>query len=209
MTRAVLFDVDGVLVHGYHAKPEKQIRWDDALFDDLGVEPGRFRREFIHENFTKHVLVGRMSLLEALDRILPILGCRVGTMQFVEYWLRHDSVLNEPLLAAIRQLKADSEVRLFIATNQDHMRAQWLWLNLGLGELFDDIFHSARVGALKPTRPYFEWVAKRMGPQSAPPLFFDDREEVVRSARDNGWEAVLYEEPGDVTGHPWIAARLQ
>ncbi|MDF2983165.1 MAG: hypothetical protein K0Q69_2937, partial [Devosia sp.] len=29
--RTVLFDVDGVLVHGYHARPEKQIRWDENL----------------------------------------------------------------------------------------------------------------------------------------------------------------------------------
>ena len=25
--RTVLFDVDGVLVHGYHAKPERQVKW--------------------------------------------------------------------------------------------------------------------------------------------------------------------------------------
>ena len=39
MTRAVLFDVDGVLVHGYHARPELQLRWDENLLEDLGIDP--------------------------------------------------------------------------------------------------------------------------------------------------------------------------
>ena len=39
-----------------------------------------------------------------------------------------------------------------MATNQEHMRAQWLWQTLRFGELFDDIFHSARVGHAKPAQ---------------------------------------------------------
>ena len=35
MTRALVFDVDGVLVHGYHARPERQRRWDENLLADL------------------------------------------------------------------------------------------------------------------------------------------------------------------------------
>ena len=43
MTRALVFDVDGVLVHGYHAKPERTRRWDENLLADLGVDPDQFR----------------------------------------------------------------------------------------------------------------------------------------------------------------------
>lgn len=71
MTRTVLFDVDGVLVHGYHARPEKQIRWDENLLADLGVDPDRFKTEFIYDIFMKKVIVGQMSLLAALDRTCP------------------------------------------------------------------------------------------------------------------------------------------
>ena len=80
--RALLFDVDGVLVHGYHAKPEKQVRWDENLLADLGVDPERFRNEFIYDIFIKKVIVGQMSLLEALDRTLPRLGYRGPAMAF-------------------------------------------------------------------------------------------------------------------------------
>ncbi len=208
MTRVLLFDVDGVLVHGYHAKPHKQIRWDENLLADLGVDPQRFKDEFIYDVFVKKVIVGQMSLLEALDRTLPRLGYRGPSMAFAGYWLSHDSHVNEPLLDVVRRLKATG-VNLYLATNQEHMRAQWLWQTLKFGELFDDIFHSARIGHAKPAKPYYDWVNHRLGPQAEPPLFFDDSEPVIKGAREAGWEAVQYDELEHVTGHPWIAERLR
>ena len=208
MTRAVFFDVDGVLVHGYHARPERQIRWDESLLADLGVDPERFRTEFIYDIFIKQVIIGQMPLIEALDRVLPSLGYAGSAMNFASYWLSHDSNVNQPLLEAIKRLRQAQDVRLYIATNQDHMRAQWLWLTLGFGEHFDDIFYSARLGALKPNPSYFAAVASRIGKQSEAPLFFDDREDVVAAARRAGWEAVLYNDHDDCLSHPWIAERL-
>jgi putative hydrolase of the HAD superfamily len=130
-------------------------------------------------------------------------------MAFAGYWLSHDSHVNEPLLDVVRKLKARGDVRLYVATNQEHMRAQWLWQTLKFGEVFEDIFHSARVGHAKPARPYYEWVSNRIGPQEEPPLFFDDSAAVIKGAREHGWEAVQFDELEDVTGHPWIAERLQ
>lgn len=208
MTRTVLFDVDGVLVHGYHQKPEKQVPWDKTMLADMGIDPDVFRKEFIFDIFVKKVIVGQMSLLEALDRTLPRLGYRGPSMAFAGYWLSKDSSVNQPLLDVVGQLKAWGDSRLFVATNQEHMRAQWLWQQLKFGELFEDMFHSARVGATKPHKPYFDWVANRIGPQSEPPLFFDDSDEVIKAARAYGWEAVQYDDLEDVTRHPWIAERL-
>ena len=113
--RIVLFDVDGVLVHGYHARPEKQIRWDENLLADLGVDPERFKSEFIYDIFIKKVIVGQMSLLEALDRTLPSLGYRGPSMAFAGYWLSHDSNVNQPLLDVVAQLKT-AGTRLYLAS---------------------------------------------------------------------------------------------
>jgi putative hydrolase of the HAD superfamily len=208
MTRTVLFDVDGVLIHGYHSKPEKHVAWNASLLADMGVDPQRFNAEFIYDVFVKKVLIGQMSLLEALERTLPGLGYRGPAMAFVGYWLSHDSAVNEPMVDVVRKLKSEGSSRLFLATNQEHMRAQWLWQTLKFGELFEDCFHSARVGAAKPNRPYFEWVNARLGRHAEPPLFFDDREDIVKAARTHGWEAVQVAELEDVSTHPWIKDRL-
>ena len=52
---------------------------------------------------------------------------------------------------------------------------------------------SARLGVLEPLRDFFERIARVIGPQNEPPLFFDDSEEVVRAAVAYGWEGVLFE----------------
>ncbi len=208
MTRAVFFDVDGVLVHGMHARPELSRRWDTSLLTDMGVDPVRFTNEFIFDVFIKKVIVGKMSVIEALERHLPSLGYKGSPMVFHHYWLMQDSVLNQPLLDHIRTLRTRPDIRLYIATNQEHLRATWLWSHLGLGDLFDDIFYSARAGVRKPEKGFFDFVEQRIGPQSEPPLFFDDTPKVIDGARARGWEAVLFDTVDDCTSHPWIAARL-
>lgn len=208
MSRAVVFDVDGVLVHGYHAKPELQQRWDENLLADLGVDPDRFRTEFIFDIFIKKVVIGQMPLIEALDRRLPGLGFKGSPMVFANYWLSHDSRVNTELLDAIRQLKKSADIKLYIATNQDHMRAQWLWQTLGFSELFEDIFYSARAGVLKPHKDFFAFAEARTGPQAEPPLFFDDTPKVVAGAKAHGWDAIQFDTNQDFLSHPWIAAKL-
>lgn len=207
MARAVLFDVDGVLVHGFHARPELQRRWDENLLADLGVDPEQFAEKFIHDVFVKKVIVGRMGLIDALDRVLPQLGYRGSPLRFASYWLEHDSHLDTDLVKVARQLKA-SGTKLYIATNQEHLRAQWLWQGLKLGEVFDDMFHSARIGIAKPQAGYFDEVTRRIGKQDEAPLFFDDRADIVAAARRAGWEAVLYETLEDCTNHPWVATHI-
>ena len=208
MTRAVFFDIDGVLIDGIHARPELARRWDETLLEDMGVEPERFTREFIFDVFIKKVSVGQMSVIDALERYLPGLGYKGSPMVFHHYWLMKDGVLNQPLIDHVKTLKARGDLRLFIATNQEHLRATWLWSHVGLADLFEDIFYSARIGVRKPEQGFFDFVHRKIGPQSEPPLFFDDTPKVVEGARAAGWEAVLFNTVDDFTNHPWIANRL-
>lgn len=208
MSRAVFFDVDGVLVDGYHARPDLQPRWDENLLGGLGIDPERFRNEFIYDIFIKKVLVGQIALVDALERVLPSLGFKRSPMILVHYWLSHDSRINKPLLDAIARLKASSDIRLFLATNQEHMRAHWLWQVIGLGELFEDMFYSARAGVMKPEKAFFDFATARIGPQDEQPLFFDDTPKMIDGARSYGWEAVPFNTLEDFTAHPWVAGQL-
>lgn len=208
MTRAVFFDVDGVLVHGYHARPDQRESWDRSLAE-FGMDADRFQAEFIFDTFIKKVLIGQTPMIEALDRRLPGLGFKGSPMVFLKHWLTHDATLNAPLLDVVRHLRTRDDLKLYLATNQDHTRAQWLWQTMGLGELFEDIFYSARAGVRKPEKGFFDFIEQRIGPQSEPPLFFDDTPGVIEGARRHGWEAVQFDTLDDCTNHPWIAERLR
>jgi putative hydrolase of the HAD superfamily len=206
--RVVLLDVDGVLVHGYHTRPEKRRRWDERMEADLGIRPEDFKARFIDGVFVSAVLTGQRSLISALDNVLPTLGFTGSSMAFVSYWLERDSQVNQPLLALVRALRRTGAARLCVATNQEHLRAFHLWNTLGSRDLFDDMFHSARLGALKPDRRFFARIAALIGPQSEPPLMFDDSPAVVAAASEFGWEGVLFEDLPDCGDHPWVEEQL-
>ncbi len=206
--RSVLFDVDGVLVHGYTGQVERRRRWDEHLHADLGIDPTAFRDLFIKQVFETEVLTGRKALLVALEEVLPQLGFHGSPFVVASYWLNRDGHLNLQLLDVVRNLRRTGRVRLYVATNQEHLRAFHLWNRHGFENLFDDMFHAARFGELKPGRAFFERAADILGPQSEPPLFFDDSEAVVQAANAFGWEGVLYHHLADCSAHPWIAAIL-
>jgi len=203
--RAVLFDVDGVLVHGYHARAEKQRRWDEHLLIDLGIEPEAFKKEFIHGIFESQVIVGKLSLVNALEQTLPKLGYSGSPMTVISYWLERDSQINYQLIDVVRSLQRKRVAKLYIATNQEHLRAFHLWNALGFRTLFDDMFNSARLGAMKPGREFFERASELLGNQAEPPLMFDDSPAVVTAANDFGWEGVLYDDVRDCSNHPWVS----
>jgi putative hydrolase of the HAD superfamily len=209
VSRSVLFDVDGVLVHGVHAKPHLRRMWSTHLKDDLGVDEDQYVREFIREGFVRNVMLDKRSLVAELEEWLPKAGYTGSPLSFIAYWLHRDSQLNQPLLAAIRRLRGAPGVgQLYVATNQEHLRAFHLWATLGLQHIFDDMLYAARLGAMKPDRAFFEAAAQRLGPQDEPPLMFDDSDEVVAAARAFGWEAAPYDRLEDFTTQPWVAERL-
>jgi putative hydrolase of the HAD superfamily len=82
--RALLFDVDGVVVHGFHARPERRRRWDENLAADLGIDPAEFVEHFIRGPFERGVLTGRMSLVEGLVEVLPKIGFTGSPMVLVD-----------------------------------------------------------------------------------------------------------------------------
>lgn len=83
--RAILFDVDGVLIHGFNARPETRRRWDEHLHADLGINPDVFRDTFIKGPFEADVLTGRTSLLSALETALPVCGYAGSPLNVVSY----------------------------------------------------------------------------------------------------------------------------
>ena len=206
-TRAILFDVDGVLVHSlFHTDPQKRRRWDQHLLEDMGVDPTAFSRLFA--GGFEATITGKVSLIETLDGFLPTIGYTGSTLDFVAYWLGRDVYLNHQLFESIKQLRASGGVRLYIATNQEHLRANNLWSQLGLGHMFDDMFYAARLGVAKPDPRFFAKIDENIGPQQQVPLFFDDSGKVVDAAIDFGWDAALFADVEDFRKHPWIAARL-
>lgn len=188
--QTIFFDVDGVLIDGYHFRPEYRKCWHKNLQEDFGIDPDYFSKTFFVDPFSSKVLLGELDLKDALSEWLPQAGYSGDAQVFMDYWLIKDSTLNSGLIEKIKILRKSNKVRLFIATNQAHNRAKHLMKNLGLDQYFEDIFYSAKMGVMKPDHEYFFYISKALNlSKHDRPIIFDDTPNVIETAKSVGWEA--------------------
>jgi len=212
----IFFDVDGVLIDGWHSKAARRKPWDAAIEHDLGVDREAFRKCFFESpsgTFASpmHACVrGERDLKEALADVLPGVGYRGSVEAFVRYWFEKDSNVNHEVLDAVKRLGRRSNAELYLATGQEHYRAAYLWNDLGFNEHFKDIFYSAKLGHLKGSGAFFAEINRvlRIAPGELP-LFFDDQEDVVAVARASGWDACLFDTSEDILMHPRLRSLLR
>ncbi len=211
----IFFDVDGVIIDGWHSNPERRKPWDATIEPDLGVSREAFQQAFFTppqrgaESLMSACVRGEGDLKETLAELLPTLGYRGSVDGFVEYWFVKDSNINQDVLEIVKRLGQCGEVALYIATAQEHHRAAYLWNDLGLKELFDDIFYSARLGVAKDRIEFFAKINAQLHiPPAERPLFFDDREKVVTAARAAGWDAQIFDTIEDLSRNSRVVSIL-
>ncbi len=202
----IFFDVDGVIIDGWHSKPELRRPWDATIEQNLGVGREAFEQAFFKppqrgaESLMSACVRGKGDLKETLAELLPALGYRGSVDGFVEYWFVKDSNINQDVLEIVTRLKRSEEVELFLATGQEHHRAAYLWNDLGLKDLFNDIFYSARLGIPKHRTEFFATINAQLDiSPSERPLFFDDSERIVTAARAAGWDAHIFDTVEDLS----------
>ncbi|MDD3182298.1 MAG: HAD-IA family hydrolase [Alphaproteobacteria bacterium] len=199
----LFMDVDGVLVEGYHANPAQRRSWDEDIYEDIGLARGELD-DFFHSRFGS-VLEGKTGLLESLQDYLLERGFQGSAQNVVKYWFEKDAKINPHLLRLVKK-SADNGVHIYLATNQEILRASYLWNTLGLNKIFREIFYSAKIGVTKSNPSFFERVNETLGmdPRKDFILFFDDCPANVRVANDAGWNGYVYENFASFTGNPHI-----
>ncbi len=202
----IFFDIDGVIIDGWHAKPEHRKPWDATIEQDLGVSREAFRRAFFTpprrgtDSLMSACVRGEGDLKDILTKLLPALGYRGSVDAFVEYWFVKDSNINQDVLKIMKRLRQCEEVELYLATGQEHHRAAYLWNDLGLKELFNDIFYSARLGVPKNRTGFYTKINAQLDiSPSERPLFFDDTDTAVAAARAAGWDAHIFDTVEDLS----------
>jgi putative hydrolase of the HAD superfamily len=211
----IFFDVDGVLIDGWHSKPELRRPWDATIEQDLGIDKGAFREKFFGSAASNRAVIhacvrGERDLKEALAATLPTVGYAGSVDAFMRYWFEKDSHINREVMESVKRLARHDHLELYLATGQEHYRAAYLWDELGFKDHFKDIFYSARLGHLKNAPEFFLEINRvlRIGPDERP-LFFDDREDVAALAREAGWDACVFNTVADLLTHPRLSNLLQ
>lgn len=182
--RTIMLDVDGVLVGG---RPHDGAHLFTDLHRDLGVSLEDLRREFFQPRW-EAIVNGQKALIPELSEVLALIAPTVTPEILAEYWFRNDSRIETAVLADVADLRRNGD-RLFLATNQEHMRASYLMNEMGLARAVDGIFYSAALGYRKPAREFFALVTQRTSVEPNQIIFVDDTEANVVAAKEYGWKA--------------------
>lgn len=183
--KALMVDVDGVLVDG---RPEDGCHWQASIEEDLALTA-----EALHEHFFapywEAIVLGRAGLMEHLGPALQKIAPHLTPAEFVSYWFERDSRLIAPLLEELSLVRSNG-IRIYLATNQEHLRAAYLMDKLRLAEHVDGIFYSARLGARKPDPEFFARVQAEVHVRGDEMLLIDDSAQNVQAAQQAGWRAL-------------------
>lgn len=180
-----MMDVDGVLVSG---RPSDGRQLFAELEKDLGLSPDRLRETFFTP-FWEAIVTGREGLTERLIPVLREIAPKVSAERLITYWFENDSRIDQNVLAVVRHYRR-SGVPVFLATNQEHMRADYLMQQMGLGADVDGIIYSAAIGYRKPSAEFFDRAAEIAGADPSDIVLVDDTPANVEGARQRGWSAV-------------------
>lgn len=182
MLKAMLFDVDGVLVNG---EPfSQQLARDHGITQEMTA--AFFRGPF------SECLVGKADLKEEIASYLPQWGWQKSVNQFLADWFAYETRIDEALLSAIQQLRQHG-LACYLATNQEGYRAAYILNEMGFAGKFDGMFSSASLGYMKHAPAFFMSVLDALpGIQAQEILFWDDSPGNVATARAVGMQAELY-----------------
>lgn len=182
--KVILCDVDGVIIHG---RPADNKRWDSYLEKDLAVNQQDLQEKFFLV-YWEEIIRGQRGLRECL---FEVFGEKSDAL--IEYWFKQDSSVDKKFLDKISAVANEHSLKLYIATDQEHLRKDYIYNALGLNKVFVDVFYSAEIGFKKSEDKYWEFLKNNVEGYDADQLFFiDDTEANIIKAKEHGIDGYLY-----------------
>lgn len=175
--RAVLYDIDGVLV------PEGELYFSERYSRDHDISVEKLAPFFLDEFID--CLVGKKDIKEELTRHLRGWGWMGSVDELLSYWFEAERRTDKRLLAHIGELRARG-VKCFIASHQERNRAEFLLDQVGLRGSFDGAYFSCYVGRLKDEPEFYERVFETAGFEPRETMFWDDNLQNVATASEFG-----------------------
>jgi putative hydrolase of the HAD superfamily len=180
-----MLDVDGVLVNG---RPADGLPFAAGLEADLGLSAERLQDAFFRPHWDA-IVTGREPLEDRLATVLERIAPQVSADALIAYWFANDARIDHDVLSAASDLRTRGW-RVFLATNQEHLRARYLMETLGLGAHVDGIVYSARLGQRKPANAFFRAAEKAVAAGPDELILVDDALANIEAATRCGWAAV-------------------
>lgn len=183
MIKVIIFDADGVLVHGKR-------KFSITLAKKHGIS-----LETTLPFFTgpfQECLAGNSDLKKIILPYLKKWGWDKGADVLLNYWFSLESKTDKELIKYIKELRKKG-IECLLATNNEKYRFQYMMDKMGFMNIFDKTYASAHLGHKKPDQKFFEKIYKKLKNISKKEiLFVDDSVENIEGAKKFGIHAELY-----------------
>lgn len=178
----LLLDMDGLVVQkseifSLRISKKLNIPWDDVLVF--------FKNEF------QDCLTGKADLKQELAKYASEWGWKDSIEELLKFWFEGEKAVDNELLSKLSRLRKKG-YKIYIATNNEKYRCEFVWNKVGLKKYFDGIFSSAEIGFKKPNKEFYLKVIALLKCAPKDIIFFDDDEENVESAKEVGLDARFY-----------------
>ncbi|MFA6263720.1 MAG: HAD-IA family hydrolase [Candidatus Babeliales bacterium] len=182
---AIIFDVDGVLIHSKN--DAGQYLWSQHIQSELGLETQHLAK--IYSGNWDLVMKGKFCMRQHLNHVFSGLQLAVSVDSFIDYWLKGDLRINNDIVSLVRSIK---QSKLYLGTNQDILRARVIWDIFGKD--FDGFFPSCNIGAIKPEVEFFRHIENTLNLSPHEIAFVDDSKSHVKAATKRGWVCHHYKD---------------
>lgn len=145
---------------------------------------------FIKNEF-QSCLVGKADLKEELKKYVSEWGWKNSIDELLTFWFDGEKDINQTLLDKTKELRKEG-YEIYLVTNNEKYRVDFLWNIIGLKNYFDGMFSSAELGLKKPNPEFYLKVLKILHTTPDQVIFMDDDEENVESAKNIGMDARFY-----------------
>lgn len=179
----LLLDADGVIQHNQRliSHLERLLEGRASIRQLLDAE--------------QRAIVGTEDLREVLAEFVDTHHIPHGADEFLDVWC--DTEPDAAALDLVRRVR-DAGTPVYLATNQQPVRGQWMLDTLGYQNHFDGLFASFQMGVAKPDPAYFHHIIDALGIDPAHTLFIDDVTANVEGARAAGLQAAWHEHTSGV-----------
>ncbi len=185
--KCVIFDADGVVINTGEQMSSKYVR-------KFGVDMKLFD-EFFSGVFSD-CLTGKADLKAEIMPYLKKWSWNGSLDEFLAWWFDSENCVDNRVIKVIKELKRNN-IHVYLATNQEKYRGEYLKAEMGFNDLFDGVFISADIGYKKPEKEFFNKIMATIKQDSgAKPediLFFDDSKSYIEGAKEVGIEAYIYD----------------
>jgi putative hydrolase of the HAD superfamily len=166
MIKAILFDVDGVILYPRDKYFSQRLKEDGYSINEEEV------RDFFHNQY-KQIVIGKADLRDELEKVIEDWGWLGSVDELLEYWFSYENKINQEVVIFTQEIRRKG-IKCYMASDHSKYREVDLLNNIGLAKDFDGAFFSASLGYTKEEREYFDKVVEmlRLTPEEI--MFIDD-----------------------------------